>query len=1401
MCESRAVRSGKVYRQLFDAQVQLSRSLLAGRRDTRTVCLSADSNTHSSTISRLLSSSSRGQQVDNHEVDDVSQLPTTLAAHCPSSDIMTRLTEKRCKNHTESLRRLDAELTKLAEVCETQVRTFSEELLSFLKEVDLRLDTLKDRMEQVEHLDDVTLQDLCGLWAQVEKEMKLKKTRVVEMNLKLSDCETQRTNEIRAVLRKYCQLLEKISFLLPPDIHRLIHTEAMLLNQSLLANRRNLAHLLLVLKEEILQQESLLRLCWEDFLSRWRRSRVTEVIEHFRSLCSSDEDQQLISVQQINQTQPDLTEQRCDLISRISSLVPPTCSTALVSDWFNQLAAVNQQIDSLHAEFLHQLRLCYEQKWQQRLTEVEHCKEALSALQLSEVEVNDIVSLQLLPLIGRLQNQDEERLAALDECCDSVARHALSLSRSVFVVMRGAALLWETHNRRLETREEELQQHLNDLRLSQLEQIQGKKMRLDDLLAGLREQSSEDTLKTSLEKTVLYLQEIKDSYSQCISEQWEVLDRLPSLFLDELLSYSSSLSSFYHLGHTYTLGPDELQKFHLSTMESTSLTISEKPETEKPEEMTHNHPISCQNDVDPAKPPHDWLTEAESSLLDLYDISNYITFTSSSSVTYTGPAFRCPIPNLQENLKKETHLSLFPLELLSHTLSMTRTLFLDKLEQHFHGVLESTVAMVTDKKEAVCLDQELQLQLLNPQYIETHLYQPRLDELLLHRQCVEVHCGEVLDVLTSCRMELRELQASISSHNSKITVTLSNMEDNILSANSNQQLEALGSTLQDCVNQHIKHTQSCQTAFRKTVHIRLEEVRNKTTGLLSSFRLFSEGGEFAPQELKMLQKRLKEETKHITATEQSIFSELEVFESKSLQQVKKMSDQIEEKLSLRMSEVKFIEKIDKIINSTRIQIRAEAACSNQHQSTINSRLEDMRRSMEDAQVSPDQVCCIVSSIGEDLRRRSQYLIFEQEDLTLSASPMSRKRNQSAPPGLLQPSKAGVTVLDDPATDIIKFLNRLSLVQEEAAAEDRDRTGLSSVQHIHQRCTESVSARRGCRSIRTDQRFQIFGPEPEQEPQSFMSTVKSILWKTNNVLLVAAEDFYQSERHGRFQLLPEILDQWAESMQQRLLGYQKQAMKLMDTSRKALANQQSLFRDLLHSLPSVLISNYEQQQEVGFVEMVDGLRKKQEECLAASEQDKKLNVQRLRVSLRENELQLVVSKEEARQQQLHGTICCLHMELQECMQAQGKEFITSLASLTEKLLSLLDDLLTPAVSHQHSDSTVTMETAPKPEETPGTGNRTWPGIPYLSPYSSTEPATTPSITTTRCTMGHVTVIEQRDAAVKRFEQLFRSEMLRSDVNKQKQLSEIETWNEHWRQQINTLKHINTLTHTDTHASVH
>lgn len=125
-------------------------------------------------------------------------------------------------------------------------------------------------------------------------------------------------------------------------------------------------------------------------------------------------------------------------------------------------------------------------------------QEALSRLQLSAEQLNRLLSSQLLPVAAQRKSEDEEQLATLQvralswhTCsvqgdtpvsvlspspsqlqCEGAALGASSLSRRVFAVVRGAALLWETHTCSLHHRQVEQQQQLQQLRHGQQRHLQ-----------------------------------------------------------------------------------------------------------------------------------------------------------------------------------------------------------------------------------------------------------------------------------------------------------------------------------------------------------------------------------------------------------------------------------------------------------------------------------------------------------------------------------------------------------------------------------------------------------------------------------------------------------------------------------------------------------------------------------------------------------------------------------------------------------------------------------------------------------------------------------------------------------------------------------------------------------------
>ncbi|XP_061749649.1 coiled-coil domain-containing protein 180-like isoform X2 [Nerophis ophidion] len=1382
--ESRVVPSGKVYQQLFGDQVRLSRGLLARRHSTATMCVSAMNTpcsryTHAHTHARThteaevpLSSSEwqqRGEEGDQ-DVEDVIRLPDTVGVSHVTCDILQRVHQHKRIKHQEVVRHMDAQLAQVAQACEIQVRTHSAQLLSALRRINERVDALQHHMRGAEQRD---MQEVVRMWSQVEEELKKKKKMVADFQLQVSECEKQRVGKIRPVLRKYGHLLEKINFLPCADTHRQIHSEATMLNQTLLANRRSAARLLLLLQEANLQQEARLHLQWEESLGRWRRSRAEQVVQDFRSVLASVDVWQLLgdqpAFQEVAHSLRRLAQQRCDIIAGISALVPPLLSEALVSDWFSRLTAVNQHIDSCHSDFLHQLRCCYELVWRERLAQVQQHQEALSSLDLSAVEVADIVKSQLLTLIGQYQRQDEGQLTTIDTCSDGLWAASARLSRRVLVVMRALASLWEEHSAKLLRQEEDIQRRLDELRLAQEKHVQRKKVYLDEMLAGLRQESSEPALKKYLEQTVHYLSNLRESCGECVSDQRRVLDRLPHIFLAELDVYGGHLNDFFRLSHAFALTAEDLQKLP-PVVDDNKDDVASATEGG----TTAASPISSQSPAEPES-SSDQLTEAQSSLLDLYDLSSKVAFTSSRGVSYSGPCFRCPASDLPANMSKqqEAHQSLFPVELLTHTLSRVRTSFMEHLEQRYHEVLTSVVTTVTERKEAVWAYHELQMQQLAPQHVRECIYLPRLAELRRHKHCVDAHCQEVSDVLASCTAALQQLQTSVDAKNQKLIATLSQMDDSVRKTDGSRRLETLSSTLQKCLDEYVKDTQLSNTAFRQMLHHKMDELRRKTAYLLHSFRLFSEGGDYTRIEVKIFQRYLKEESKRISVAEESVYADLHSLESKSLQQVKAVSGRFEEKLSMLQAEVKFMEKIQRILSSTQVEAKAETASSNQQEATISARLEEMRKILDEEKVCADEVCVLLSSVSVALKKRSHYL--DEENAPAPAAPKPRKQVCSAPPpALLQPCRSGGNILEDPIVGVVKSLNRFSGGPEPPTAGPAPLTGRSSThRQLSSRRSESAAV---TRSFRTDRRFQIFGSksEADQNPDCYMSIVNGVLRRTHHSLLLVAKDFYQSQRCGGFYLLPGGLDQWVDSIQQRLLGYHEHARTLLSASKEALEQQQCVLADIMRSLPDKLIRNHEQQMEAGLTEEAGLVRRKFDRMIAASEQEQEANVARLRVSLPDHQMEQLRRGEEDRQRRLHETVLRSHQQLQECVRRKGEEFVASLASLAENLLHHMDQL--PLAELTSEDRPVTMETGQHPF-------RKWSGIPHLSadPSPCVPTATTAPVTTSKCTFGHVAVIEGRDAALQRFEQASTSEVTQSEAVTRRRLNELESWKTHWRQQ--------------------
>ncbi|MBN3299810.1 CC180 protein, partial [Amia calva] len=449
---------------------------------------------------------------------------------------------------------------------------------------------------------DLVFQSLHKLWDSVNGESLQRRKHIQDLDETYQKYESERAVMIGGILKRYTKMLERISYLMPADIHRLIDKEAMMINQALLANRRAVGRLFVNLVESNLQKELSRRLSWEGRLQDWKKIKIQASIDQFKVFMNSQRVQNPEAVQRtlasVRKAQQSLTERRMSTLQSLSSSIkPPVCTKAVVSEWYSSLSAVNEQIDTLHVDTVTALRSSYERVWQDCLAEIEKFKEEVSACALTELEIQSIVTRELLPLVGASQSQEEARLEDMDKAFEEQAQRARAQSKALFKFTQGAAHLWELHSARLQRQEQLLQYQLDEVRhahdqdnqrrmplphsvtafsysyygyimLIQLpifalrclsvsgfqkglrwlkvagfkrlmaaefykiynfigacfcvvSPLQGKEASLDIIMDKLRQESTEEALKTALEKALNFLEEIKKGVRLAFFEHLE----------------------------------------------------------------------------------------------------------------------------------------------------------------------------------------------------------------------------------------------------------------------------------------------------------------------------------------------------------------------------------------------------------------------------------------------------------------------------------------------------------------------------------------------------------------------------------------------------------------------------------------------------------------------------------------------------------------------------------------------------------------------------------------------------------------------------------------------------------------------------------------------------------------
>ncbi|KAM5145503.1 coiled-coil domain-containing protein 180 [Mantella aurantiaca] len=1455
--EVHVVPSGKVYRQIFDAEVQLVRSLGEARARVAQHGISLDSakiplvqeETHSG---GLLSHRQR-QWVDSMPYDSYTENPAVYREKTASllrkvqesedeiaarevrglcevivpekrdSSILQRITTNRQERHEKAVFDLHKELADISKEMEALLLEAGRTLQRYMSESDRTIDLLFQQCEERKDNMSLTMVFLNEFWDHVVKESSYRKEWIRRTESTLLHIEENRSDRIADVLKKFTTLLKEICYLMPSDVLRFIHKEAMMINQAILANHRAIAKLSLNLMEAELKREGAQRLQWQDLIKAWKSHERERLVTKFSLLAEKALDQMPGSVKReidllIDQNQS-LHSRRLQLLCSVSNFIPETCTKTEVAEWHKSLLALNKEIESVNTQSLDRLHNLQRDTIQRCTAAAEAGQAQLINMDIcSKEEAETIMTKELFPMTEQFQIKYEKEQKLFSDAMIIVSKQMDSHTNKLFRYAKKAVHLWDVLQIGLAQQEKTLQKNLDNCRKKHDTENQKREANLDIILDSLRQGSNAEQLRTLMGKALASLQDIKAGYMKFHHDQDIVIESYPAMVLSELMSYSSSVSKFFNVQEVYgQVRPSEFTdnvplKIKDSDSEACKAILQEpgkadvkevpleKPEyapqdVEEKSGVTWDHPIEStelkipqiseivstgadegehtgeesaklaaenKNNATDSSDHHEVL-ETVSAQIELSTAGERTeapqiaeSFVTSKGNTYTvlspskkqknkSAVIDQPVidnvfftePVIEEESPINMDLMLVPEELITELKNNIRLGFYEHLEGWFDEMASNSHNIVLAKKEELKSELDLLCHLHEPrgQRIEMDIHNVRAAELLLHSERVDRHCAGVNQALNDLKEESAILIERMKTDTENFRSKIISMESIFLNANKSDKLVALNNSLSSVLDSHNSGVQTAMRNYRQHVEEMLGKLCDTNSDFIKSFRLFSEGGNFSPEEIETLRKRLHKASDTIASFEGSIMVDLEGLESLCLEQATEVVKKFEDKFHSLTMDTIFLENIQKLLTNLQVKIKALVVISNSQSQQINSYLEQLRMKT-DACASPNMdkevltsqdLYDFAKSIMEKVSKRSHYLSCLLEpspilpDVPLQGPIAAAARVEAplrqdgkavfgTPDSLLNPSRIGKLALDDAALGVIKNIMKTQQTNGDSQQEHNDGNRQSNLAVSRQGQTmaprppsrpssasvtkkksgrgnrenvkfASPSVRKLVKPSRFDKKYQVFG-EKKEDSDNFKGILMSLLWESNNNLLYLAEEFYKKKDRrpvGRPDLLQENFEDCADMLVLKLQTYEKQALEYHNNCLLEFREQLEEFEKLLCDVPGLVLESLRQKllgaMEIKIEEIQQLFRKELDKLSQTKEEMKGL----LRPSLGHPDncqrLEEMCQQEEKRQQEESEGIESNAKQLQDCILESTQHFVSSLASLAESILLELDEVLT------------------------------------------------------------------------------------------------------------------------------
>jgi hypothetical protein len=583
---ARIIPGGKVYRQLFEAQVQLNEK--AERVKERYSQFPPIVKITQDNIPLLNTQTRRGyvdsdaeqwieappnelyvqnpvfykyKSEENHakpnislrmsEKIDVVQLPDTVYSASKESDIETRVNNSRRKKHNELWEDMIQEVGMLNIDLEAEIRKIGNEYLQKIGQDDSEIAKL---LSELDNEEDITIKGSYDKFQELKRRYlshsEKRKLLIDRMDEQYVHVENKRIETIRSIFEKYAPKIFRVNFFPKAKLEKLMDDEILQLNGHILMNKIFYANLYAKLVTADMERErsqmerinSCLKI-WQDYALQLEMKNLREFIESLDILKQSEHHAEYQA--RIESEQKAINSTRIELIQSLRAFKPPESSKTTVYKWHDTIRKQTKQIEAINLDYVNKIHEINEHANTEIIKKIDTTLEYLINCKIiNKNDSKDMLKQKLMPIWNNKQKEIDEYIESIEHNLDQVGQLMTKEIDALFKYLQGLSHIWDLHEIGLVKKERSLQELLQDCRRDHDNDNQKREEKLDIILDQMREASSEKDLKRLMANVSLQLEAIRRGYISFKDSQLDLIRQYPSMIKDELRTYEDSLYNF-----------------------------------------------------------------------------------------------------------------------------------------------------------------------------------------------------------------------------------------------------------------------------------------------------------------------------------------------------------------------------------------------------------------------------------------------------------------------------------------------------------------------------------------------------------------------------------------------------------------------------------------------------------------------------------------------------------------------------------------------------------------------------------------------------------------------------------------------------------------------------------------